>query len=611
MSLKVSDKPMKSRYFSTGLLGLLASVTAALLPAPSSAAEDKVFFLTNYHEMGDGLHLSYSKDGDTWTDLDRVFLKPEVGGKLFRDGHVLQGPDGLYHLVWTSGMEDKGIGYATSKDLIHWSEQKFLPLMEQSTATHCWAPETFYDSKEKQYLLYWSSDVKDGNRCYYVTTKDFKSFSEPKLLFDPGYDNFDATLRQSNGKYVIAFRANGGAKPGSLALATSSSLLGTYEVQPGQLNDLPADGPSLVDYNGGTLLIARGSNGKTLFRSTKDWQTWQETLQPYMPPQHSQGTAFIASRKVLDGIFALDADQMAAAPKPILPGYYADPAIRVFGDTYYVYPTHEKDKWFTTDFYVWSSKDLIHWERHPMAMDIAHDLKWGKDRAWAPDCVEKNGKYFFYFCANERIGVASGDSPVGPFKDILGRPYIERSDKIKCFPIDPCPFIDDDGQAYLYFGNGSCYVAKLKEDMVNFESEPQRMKIDRFFEGCVVFKRKGKYYFMWSKDDARSPGYHLEYGTADSPMGPVTLAKDYNVLNRKGVIRGPGHHGVINIPGTDRWYVVYHRHSIPDGSGYQREVCLARMEFNDDGTIKPIDPMVSPFAPDSKGEPLVNGKGKP
>ncbi|WP_229507094.1 family 43 glycosylhydrolase [Pseudoduganella rivuli] len=302
------------------------------------------------------------------------------------------------------------------------------------------------------------------------------------------------------------------------------------------------------------------------------------------------------------------------APKPILDGYTADPAIRVFGDRYYIYPTSDKPNWQTTDFSVWSSSNLVEWKKEGMVLDVTRDLKWANIEAWAPDIVERNGTYYFYFCAQGKIGVATGKSPTGPFKDALGTPLLVKKGGITTNTIDPYPFVDDDGQAYLYFGNGDGHanVFKLKPDMVTLDGEAKEIPMKEFREGVVVFKRKGKYYFMWSIDDARSPNYRVGWGTADSPLGPVKpAAHDFIALQKNGPAVGTAHHSVVNVPGTDRWYVAYHRHAIPDGNGYQRETALVRMEFTADGAIKPMDPMTAPFRPGDVGEPLVNGKGLP
>ena len=303
-----------------------------------------------------------------------------------------------------------------------------------------------------------------------------------------------------------------------------------------------------------------------------------------------------------------------APPAPILDGYRADPDIRVFGDTYYVYPTSDKTNWQTTDFSTWSSKDLIHWKNEGIILDVAHDLGWANIKAWAPTTTERNGKYYFYFVANEQIGVATADKPTGPFKDALGKPLITRR-QFNTFPIDPFVFTDSDGQPYLYFGNGHLLVSKLGADMISLQGPLADVTptdgAQPFREGVVVFKRKDLYFFMWSVDDARSDNYRVAYGTAKTPVGPIENPTNNVVLIKHGVAKGTGHNGVVNVPGTDRWYVCYHRHAIPNGNGFIREVCLARMEFNPDGTIKPMDPMVSAFPEGSAGEPILNGKGPP
>eukprot|EP01034_Spumella_vulgaris_P030303 gene30303-37496_t len=303
---------------------------------------------------------------------------------------------------------------------------------------------------------------------------------------------------------------------------------------------------------------------------------------------------------------------LVPAPPPALEGFTADPSIRVFGDTYYLYPTSDKPHWQTTDFSVWTSRNLVDWKKERMVLDITRDVKWANIEAWAPDAIERNGTYYFYFCAKGEIGVATAKSPLGPFTDALGAPLLRKGSGIDTNTIDPYPFIDDDGQAYLYYGNGKLgNVYKLKPDMVTLDGPPAAIGLKDFREGIVVFKRGGKYYFMWSIDDARSPDYRVGWGVADSPLGPVTSRTDqFIVLQRSGAAVGTAHHSVVNVPGTDRWYVAYHRHALPQGGGYQRQTVLARMEFDSEGNIKPMDPLSTPFKPGDIGEPIVNGKGR-
>lgn len=604
-------------------------ITSALGFVAAAEASDGPWLFTSFRGNGDGLHLAWSTNGLSWTDFDRVFLKPEEGGKLLRDPHILQGPDGVFRMVWTSGWNDHGIGYASSTNLIDWSEQKFIPVMAKVPGTrNCWAPETFYDAAHHQYLISWSSDVegrfpatvsKDrmNNRTYFVTTKDFVTFSEPEVLLDPGFDHIDTTLIEDRGKFIAVFKEGdmqAKGRFGPIHYAESSSPLGPYHVNPAPIVTERAEGSTMVKVDGRVLLyVDFYANQHYGAYATKDWRSWENVSgQTAVVDGQRHGTIFPVSTAVLDGLLHLDELAKASVPKPILDGFTADPAIRVFGDTYYVYPTSDKPNWNTTDFSVWSSKNLVDWKKEGMILDVTKDLKWANLKAWAPDCMERNGKYYFYFCANERIGVATGDQPTGPFVDALGRPLVERSEKVRTFPIDPYPFMDDDGQAYLYFGNGTPTVFKLKPDMISFDGDPATIRLKEFREGIVVFKRHGKYYFMWSIDDARSPDYRVGYGIADSPFGPVTsLEKDFIVLRQHGLAKGTAHHSVVNVPGTDRWYVAYHRHAVPGGGGYKRETCLVRMEFNPDGTIKPMDPLTTPFKPGDVGEPIVNGHGLP
>lgn len=604
------------------LFGFLTLFFVLRLAAAAEPTQAWVF--TSFRGDGDGLHLAYSFDGRDWVDLNRVFLKPTVGSKLMRDPQICRGPDGWFHLVWTTGWHDKGIGYARSRNLRDWSEQKFLPLMEKVAGVETtWAPELFYDAAGAQFIVIWSSAVPMAglsgaqHRAYFSVTKDFESFSAPKLLFDPGFNNIDTTLIRVGEKYRIVFKETDdqpAGKWGSIYAASADHPLGPYQLLP----DVPvakqrAEGPALVTSGERTLLyVDFYANHRYGVFETRDWKSWTDVTETTsVVPGQRHGSILDVSAEVLAGLRREEQEAAARAPKPVLEGFTADPSIRVFGDTYYIYPTSDRPNWNTTEFAVWSSKNLVTWKKEGVFMDLTKDLSWATNKAWAPDCIERAGKYYFYFCANHNIGVAVGPTPTGPFKDALGRPLIEDA-KIKTFSIDPCAFIDDDGQAYLYFGNGTPTVFKLNRDMISFDGPPVEFKLKEFREGIVVFKRNGKYYFMWSIDDARSPNYRVGWGMADSPLGPVRAPeKDFIVLQKNGPAVATAHHGVVNVPGTDRWYVAYHRHAIPGGSGYKREVCLARMEFNPDGSIRPMDPMKTPFQPGDEGEPLRDGKGRP
>ncbi|KOV61383.1 hydrolase [Streptomyces sp. NRRL WC-3618] len=283
---------------------------------------------------------------------------------------------------------------------------------------------------------------------------------------------------------------------------------------------------------------------------------------------------------------------------PVLPGLNADPNIVRFGDTFYIYPTTDGfEGWSGTQFKAYSSTDLVHWKDHGVILDLGPDISWADSRAWAPTMEERNGKYYFYFCADANIGVAVSDSPTGPFKDALGKPLLKAGDHPGQM-IDPAVFTDDDGQSYLYWGNGRAYVVPLNNDMVSFDpSKVTDITPSGYNEGSFVIKRGATYYFMWSENDTRDENYQVAYATGSSPTGPwtkrgVILEKDLSLG-----IKGTGHHSVVHVPNTDDWYIAYHRFAIPGGDGMHRETTIDKLEFDADGLIKKVVPTLSSIDP--------------
>lgn len=216
----------------------------------------------------DGLHLAYSEDGYKWNTLknDTSFLTPEVGkDKLMRDPCVIKGGDGLYHMVWTVSWTDKGIGYASSKDLIHWSKQEFFPVMAHEEKTrNTWAPEITYDEKSKTYMIYWASTI-DGkfletkseeekgynHRIYYITTKDFKKFSKTKLLYEPGFNVIDATIVKTDNGFTMYLKDETKVPvQKNLKIATSKKLEGPYTKASEPITgNYWAEGPTAIEIN--------------------------------------------------------------------------------------------------------------------------------------------------------------------------------------------------------------------------------------------------------------------------------------------------------------------------------------------------------------------------
>lgn len=317
----------------------------------------------------------------------------------------------------------------------------------------------------------------------------------------------------------------------------------------------------------------------------------------------------------------------AQAANPIVKGWYADPEIRLFGDTYWIYPTYSADDEqparptaFTPDQQrmrarsdlVWapflkqtfldafSSRDLVHWTRHERVLDVAH-VAWAAYAVWAPSAIAHDGKYYLFFGANDiksndqpgGIGVAVSDRPDGPFKDALGKPLIGQIHN-GAQPIDQMVFEDDDGQAYMVYGGWKhANVVKLAPDLLGVVPFPDGTTYKDitpdpdYVEGPFMAKRRGVYYFMWSEGEWTGPDYRVAYAMGPSPFGP--FKRIGTILAQDGKIaRGAGHHSIVNVPGTDEWYIAYHRRPLGETDGNHRELAVERLYFNDDGTIRPV-----------------------
>ncbi|MEJ3747214.1 family 43 glycosylhydrolase [Actinomycetes bacterium KLBMP 9797] len=305
---------------------------------------------------------------------------------------------------------------------------------------------------------------------------------------------------------------------------------------------------------------------------------------------------------------------------PVLPGLYADPNVAYFNGRYYIYPTTDGfEGWSGTQFKAFSSTDLVHWEDHGVILDLGPDITWADNSAWAPTIAEKNGKYYFYFSGGlatgdtrKHLGVAVADSPTGPFTDALGKPLVPAG-AYSGQMIDAAVFTDDDGQSYLYWGNGNSYQVPLNDDMVSFDpAQVRTYHPTNYNEGSFVIKRDGTYYLMWSENDTRDENYQVAYATSDSPLGPWSDRK--GVILRKDLslgIKGTGHHSVIQVPNTDEWYIVYHRFAIPGGDGTHRETTIDRLEFSADGAITPVVPTLSSIEPVVNQAPAITAVSGP
>lgn len=290
--------------------------------------------------------------------------------------------------------------------------------------------------------------------------------------------------------------------------------------------------------------------------------------------------------------------QKQISGNPVFPGWYADPEVIIFSNQYWIYPTHSNLYEKQVFFDAFSSPDLVNWTKHERVLDTVN-VKWAKFAVWAPSIMEKDGKYFLFFGANDiqnnneygGIGVAVADNPAGPFKDYLGKPLIDKFHN-GAQPIDQFVYKDGD-QYYLFYGGWRhCNIAKLKNDFTGFIPFEDGMIFkeitpEKYVEGPFMFKRNGKYYFMWSEGGWTGPDYSVAYAIADSPLGPFKRI-DKILQQNETIGRGAGHHSVVKHPKKDAYYIVYHRRPINETARDARVVCIDVMEFDKNGLIKPV-----------------------
>jgi len=317
-------------------------------------------------------------------------------------------------------------------------------------------------------------------------------------------------------------------------------------------------------------------------------------------------------------------DSAKTSGNPVLKGWYADPEGIIFDNHYWIYPTYsddyeEPDRSTTfseqqliaqqhtinpqylkqTFFNAFSSPDLIQWEKHSHVLDIKN-VKWASYSLWAPSIIAANNKYYLFFSANDiqsdeetgGIGVAVSDAPSGPFVDALGKPLIDKFHN-GAQPIDQYVFRDSDSALYLYYGGWRhCNVVRLDSDLLHvvpFNEGVLYKEItpENYVEGIFVFKRNGKYYLMWSEGNWTGPDYSVAYAIGDTPAGPFKRIGKVLQQDPK-IATGAGHHSIINIPGTDEYYIIYHRRPLYTQNGNHRETCIDKMYFDENGFIKPV-----------------------
>lgn len=256
---------------------------------------------------------------------------------------------------------------------------------------------------------------------------------------------------------------------------------------------------------------------------------------------------------------------------PIFEGSYADPEGVVFGDECWVYPTWSVNYDEQLHFDAFSSKDLVHWTKHERIIDSSR-VKWARRAMWAPAAVEKDGKYYLFFAAND---VHEGEIING------------------AQPIDQYVFKDKDGSYYMYYGGwGHCNICRLADDfrsVVPFDDGEMFKEVtpEGYVEGPFMFIHNDKYYFMWSEGGWTGPDYRVAYAIADSPFGPFER-RDVILHTDENVATGAGHHSVVYNKRSDKYYIIYHRHPLGYTDGNDRVTCIEQMHFDSEGNILPV-----------------------
>jgi beta-xylosidase len=616
-------------------------------------------YFTNNTLAGEKIYLAASEGNDAlkWRELNnrQPILASTKGTKGLRDPFVIRSPEGdRFFLLAT----DLSIGSGTSwsdavrkgslyleiwesSDLKTWSQQRHVKV-SPPTAGNTWAPEAYYDTDLGAYVVFWASSLYDESdtertgqtyhRMLYVTTRDFVTFSEPKVWQDAGMSRIDTTVIQEADTFYRFTKDEGGTGTGctDIIQERSDSLLAPVAAWTQVVACIgrnagtsSVEGPTVFKANPGDihgekyyLFVDEYTGRGYIPLETEDISkpNWKVSSSYKLPTSPRHGTVVPVTARELAGLTA--AAKRSVLPRlgaktgsPVLPGLYADPNIAVFGDNYYIYATTDGfPGWGGNVFYVWKSPDLVSWTRSAEPFltlnGTSGNVPWATGNAWAPTIIERDSKYYFYFSGNnpeynrKTIGVAVADTPEGPFTAQPTAMILNNGDVTTGQAIDPAVFEDPTtGKYYIFWGNGGSNItpalyAELTDDMLSLKSGTTRSisGLPDFREGIFMNYRKGLFHLTYSIDDTGSENYRVGYATSTSVHGPWTyhgliLQKDASL----GIL-ATGHSSIINVPNTDDWYIAYHRFAIPNGSGTNREVTIDRLYFDGQGLMKPVVP---------------------
>ena len=582
------------------------------------------------------LRFALSDDGVNWRALNEnrpVIASDtisESGG--IRDPHILRGEDGRFYIVATDmntakngWNENPGIVLLSSDDLLHWKHAKINLSKDYpkhfGDAYWVWAPQTIYDRKAKKYMIYFTlqrNDRKSLITYYAYANKDFTGFeSEPKQLFSAKYGSIDNDIIEKDGTYHLFYKGNTKDENGKeikngIQQATSKSLKGKWKEDFKYLDayagKTPVEGSSIFKLNGKdeyVLMYDMYTSGRYEYQTSTDLYHFSEpkAFTKDFFPRH--GSVISLTRDELQRLQEkwgyVVRYEFESQGNPIVRHIHtADPAALVKGDTLGLFAGRDQNGnqsgYVMKDWLVFSTTDMKHWTQYPVPLKV-EDFKWAASKqAYAGHVAERNGKYYWYVSTNWcGIGVAVSDKITGPYKDALGKPLLTNKD---CFDshhswacIDPAVFIDDDGQAYLTWGNRECYIVKLKDNMIETEGEVKRIHIDEshpFTEAPWIHKHDGKYYLTYASEWPEK----IAYAVADHIEGPYETK---GIISEIAGNSNTTHPAIVNFKG--QWIFISHNGGLPTGTSYSRSVVAEPMEYNADGSIKPIPPTAEGVKP--------------
>ncbi len=619
-------------------LPLLATLAAGTAAAQTDHGQYSGYLFA-YFEDRDGsranceqLRFAISDNATHWKALNgnRAVIGSDTisnsGG--IRDPYILRGADDRSFYIVATDMStahngwkaNPGIVMLRSNDLIHWSHAKInlsqLYPKSFGDAYYVWAPQAIYDGDKHKYMVYFTlrrNDASKGLVTYYAyANKDFTGFEgEPKPLFKSTHGSIDNDIILKDGVYHLfykgAFHDNNGKETKSgIQRARSRKLTGPYKDEDTFLDKFAGttthvEGPQAFKLNGQdkyVLMFDLYGKHRFMYQTSDDLETFSEprVFSKDFYPRHGSVISLTREEMLRLNRHYGEYSWTASEGNPIVRHKFsADPAAYVQGDTLWIWTGEDSDSkngsFNMKRWCIFATTDMEHFTEYPTPLR-PRDFQWADNRAYAAQMIGRDGRYYCYVSTDKTgIGVAVADRPQGPYRDAIGRPLLTKAD---CFAsthswccIDPSVFIDDDGQAWLFFGNRQLYYVKLKDNMIETDGKVKQITFDGmvFEEAPYVHKHGSHYYLTYATGNPE----RIAYAMADNINGPWTYK---GILNQWAGNSPTNHQAIADFKGKS--YFIYHNGAMQQGvlntggGAFNRSVCIDELHYNADGTIQPI-----------------------